>query len=139
MHLKEITSHISNPWLLSELERTQFQENKNISDLQEGAMLHIRFLGTETMAVYTENPPVTKTDTVRAVISADEKGENRGLITVPTSDIIGVYAVSPAMEQNIAQQNEIDETVNSDQSPMEELQKLQKEILSKQEDKNILV
>jgi len=30
------------------------------------------------------------------------------------------------MEQNIAQQNEIDETVNSDQSPIEELQKLQK-------------
>lgn len=43
LHLKEITSHISNPWLLSELERTQFQENKNISDLQEGDMLHIRF------------------------------------------------------------------------------------------------
>lgn len=139
LHLKEITSHINNPWLLSELERTQFQESKNISDLQEGDMLHIRFLGTETMAVYTENPPATQADTVRAVISADEKGENRGLITVPTSDILGVYAVSPAMEQNIAPQNEIDETVNPDQSPMEELQKLQKEILSKQEDKNILV
>lgn len=139
LRLKEISSYINNPWLLSELERTQFQESKNISDLQEGDMLHIRFLGTETMAVYTENPPATQTDTVRAVISADEKGENRGLITVPTNDILGVYAVSPAIEQNIAQQNEIDDTVNPDQSPIEELQKLQKEILSQQEDKNILV
>jgi len=36
--------------------------------LQEGDMLHIRFLGTETMAVYTENPSATQAETVRAVI-----------------------------------------------------------------------
>lgn len=138
-HLKEISSHIANPWLLDELERTQFQESKEIKDLQEGDMLHIRFLGTETLAVYTENPAPTQPETVRAVITADENGENRGLITVPTSDILGVYAVSSIVKQNIAQQNGTNAEVNSNQSSIEELQKLQANILSKQKDKDILI
>ena len=137
--LKEISSQITDPWLLSELQRTQFQQGKEVADLQEGDMLHIRFLGTETWVVYTENPPAVQPDTVRAVIGADENGENRGLITVSTSDILGVYAVSPLLERSIAQQNENDETIHPDQSPIEELHKLQADILSKQQDKNILV
>ena len=137
--LKEISSQIANPWLLSELQRTQFQENKEVADLQEGDMLHIRFLGTETWAVYTENPPAMQAETIRAVISADENGENRGLITVPTNDILGVYAVNRHVEQSTTQQNENDKTIHPGQSSIEELQKLQAGILSKRQDKNILV
>lgn len=137
--LKEISSHIANPWLLSQLERAQFKESTEFEDLKEGDILHIRFLGTETLAVYTENPPTEQAETLRAVINADENGENRGLITVSTSDILGVYAVSPVVEQNLEQQNETGKTVHSDQSPIEELLKLQADILSKQKDKNILV
>ena len=138
-HLKEVSSHITNPWLLSQLERTQFKESKGIEDLKEGDMLHIRFLGTETLAVYTEKPPTEQAETVRAVINADENGENRGLITVSTSNILGVYAVSPVVEQNLEQQKETGKNVHPDQSPIDELQKLQADILSKQKDKNILV
>ena len=144
--LKEIASHIANPWLLSELGRAQFRQSKKLEDLNEGDMLHIRFLGTETLAVYTENPASTQPETIRAVINADENGENRGLISVPKSDVLGVYAVSPALEQNITIEDENVSHIqseqivaNPDQSPIEELLKRQADILSKQSDKNILV
>lgn len=137
--LKEIRSNIDNPWLVLELERTQFHKPKEPMDLQEGDAIHIRFLGIETLAIYTENPTPSQSDTVRAIIHADEDGENRGLITVPIDDILGVYPVSPTIEQNIAQQNETGKALDPNQPPIEALQKLQTDILSKQKDKNTLV
>ena len=44
-------------------------------------MMHIRFLGTETLAVYTEGPYKREDGKVWAVIHADPDGENRGLIS----------------------------------------------------------
>ena len=137
--LKEIRSQLTNSWLLSELERTQFQAPKEIKDLQEGDMLHIRFLGMETLAVYTENPAPAQPDTIRAVIQADEDGENRGLISILRNDVLGVYSVNPIVKQDVSQHNEIDTPINFAPSSIESLQQLQAHILSKQKDKNIVV
>lgn len=137
--MKELRSRIVNPWLLSELERTQFNQPKEVNDLQEGDMMHIRFLGMETLAVYTDNPPSTQPGTIRAVINADENGENRGLITVPTNDILGVFPTNPMAEQQILIQEESVSENNPGLSPMADLQQLQTDILSKLDDKNILV
>ena len=93
-HLATAHRLITNEWLLDELARTQFATpREDLRHVQEGDMMHIRFLGTETLAVYTEGPYKREDGKVWAVILADPDGENRGLITVPHTDITAIYPV----------------------------------------------
>lgn len=124
----EIRSNITNPWILSEIEHAQFDSSKEISDFSEGDMVHIRFLGIETLAVYTENPKPTNHNSIRVIINADENGDNKGLVSIPKSDVLGVYSVSRTIDQKVDIHNK-EKTVIANQIPIET------EIETKEEDK----